>query len=278
MPSCPTCGDEFDTRRGLGVHHSSVHDRKLPNRTCGLCGERFHSPYEKKYCSEECHDEGVSYEGTANPNYRGGREQTECLICGSEFEYYESEKEGNYCSECVETEKWRNPPSISGTEHPRWNGGPVTLSCEVCDSEFERTPGNITSDVTCCSESCRAEWLSEAFTGEGHPNWKGGGNQEYGQGWNEARERALERDGYECQLCGTTADELGRNPDVHHVVPVRAYDASDGHDIEDAHTLDNLVSLCPGCHRKAEFGVVGRDRLTALAAIDGVDAAPERVP
>jgi hypothetical protein len=26
-----------------------------------------------------------------------------------------------------------------------------------------------------------------------------------------------------CVICGATTDELGRNPDIHHIVPVRAF-------------------------------------------------------
>lgn len=51
---CPTCGSEFDTRRGLEVHHSLVHDEQLANRKCADCGDEFYCPYEKKYCSREC--------------------------------------------------------------------------------------------------------------------------------------------------------------------------------------------------------------------------------
>lgn len=274
MPECPTCGDEFDTRRGLGVHHSSVHDERLPNRECDRCGTEFYCDYEKRYCSDECHDEAVSYEGENNPNYRGGTETAECVLCESEFEYYECEKEGLYCPDCVEDASWRELPDISGENNPRWNGGKREYECEMCDSRFERHPGNAKTDVTLCSRSCLQDWVSEAFTGEGHPNWKGGGNQEYGPGWNEARKNALERDGHECRVCGTTAEDLGRNPDVHHIVPVRAFADAEDRSIVDAHVLDNLVSLCPACHRKAEFGKIDRDRLYDLigATDDAVEA------
>ncbi|MEF8868528.1 MAG: HNH endonuclease signature motif containing protein, partial [Haloarculaceae archaeon] len=80
-------------------------------------------------------------------------------------------------------------------------------------------------------------------------------------GWNEVRERALERDDRTCVVCGTGADELGRNPDVHHIVPLRAFVESPVLMETDAHTIDNVVSLCPSCHRKAEFGHFSRAEL-----------------
>lgn len=273
---CPTCGRVFDARRGLGVHHSRVHGERLSNRECAECGERFYSEYERKYCSEECLDEGVSFEGKAHPNYSGGKETTSCDICGAEFDYYPSDKEGKYCSDCVENEPWRDPPVVEGSDHPRWVGGRSTYACEVCGETIERYPSELSGDVTLCSPDCQSEWVSEAFAGDGHPNWEGGTTESYGRGWNETRSKALERDDYECVVCGTGKEELGRNPDVHHIVPVRAFRESDDHDVTDAHYPENVVTLCPPCHRKADFGKIPKDRLRAAVTenADGGDATP----
>ncbi|WP_345893356.1 HNH endonuclease [Halorientalis brevis] len=260
---CPECDRVFDTRNGLAIHHSKKHGEVLPNRQCHNCEGYFHSEHQKKYCSDVCREEAVSFAGANNPNYNGGRETTTCQICDQEFEYYPSEKRGLYCPSCVETEQWRTPPTIEGQDHPRWSGGKQTVTCVVCGSEDERWPSEM-SDVIVCSEECRKQWLSEAFTGEGHPNWKGGGSPSYGKGWNEIRSQALERDGYQCRVCGVTPDELDRNPDVHHIIPVRVYAESENHSTEDAHRLDNVISLCISCHRKADHGKIPRGRLRAL--------------
>lgn len=265
MQECPTCERTFESRRGLGVHHSSVHDERLPNRTCDNCEERFFSNYAKRYCSDECHDEVVSYEGDDNPNYSDATVETECEICGNTFEYYPSNKEGLYCETCVETENWHHEPDISGEEHPRWKGGKRELSCTGCGSRVDRHPWNITSEHVFCSSDCRNDWLSEAFSGDGHPNWKGGGEANYEPGWRRVRERALERDGYTCVVCGTSSEELGWNPDVHHIVPVRRFVETPVTTVRDAHYLENLVSLCIDCHRKAEFGHISRKRLRIAA-------------
>lgn len=258
---CPTCGRVFDSRRGLAVHHSHAHDEKLPNRECAECGATFHCKHEKKYCSENCRDEGVSYEGENNPNYDGGKTETECDICGSEFEFYPSEKKGLYCSECVASKQWRHERDIEGEENPRWSGGRRKLDCEQCGDTVKRHSWNINGEATFCSDECQYEWLSEAFTGEGHPNWDGGDTGNYGPGWTRIRKLALERDGYECTHCGKTKAEIGRNPDVHHIVPVRVFAAARGFTKEDAHYKENVVSLCVDCHRKADFGVIPKARL-----------------
>lgn len=94
--------------------------------------------------------------------------------------------------------------------------------------------------------------ISRAKQGENNPNWKGGvtSNGIYrGPDWAEQREKALERDGHKCQICGRGVEDIGRNPDVHHIVPYGDFD-----DHEEANRLDNLISLCPSHHGKVEKG------------------------
>lgn len=261
---CPTCGRQFDTRRGLGVHHVAAHDERLPNRTCANCGRSFYSGYEKKYCSPGCLKSSVSFEGENNPNYRAAKKVTNCRLCGSEFEYYPSDKKGLYCAECVDRNEWQTTPGISGPDNPRWSGGKRTVSCTVCGEAVERYPSDFESEVVLCSAQCKREWLSDAFVGEGHPNWKGGSKVPYGRGWARVRKQALRRDGYRCRVCQKSKDDIGRNPDVHHIVPLRTFIESDEHEKEDAHTLDNVVSLCVDCHRKADFGNISAAKLRAL--------------
>lgn len=264
MHECPTCDVPFDSERAVRVHHSQAHGECLPNRTCDRCGDEFYSEYEQKYCSDDCRDESVSFEGEDNPNFRGGKSETECEVCGSVFEFYPSEKEGRFCPDCVETTDWQDPPSRGGDDNPQWNGGKNAVSCDVCGRIVQRYPSALDSDVTVCGDWCRGRWLSEEYSGEGHPNWRGGGNEAYGSEWQDVREKALERDGYQCLVCEKTADEIGRNPDVHHILPVRLFESSERHAVEDAHYLDNLVSLCPSCHRRAEFRHLSKDALKSL--------------
>lgn len=261
--TCPECGRGFETQRGLRVHHTQIHGESLPNRECAHCSVKFHCEYEKKYCSEECLAEGVSFAGVNNPNYSGGKEQTTCELCNASFEYYPSEKRGLYCPTCVETEQWQTPPKTEGKDNSLWSGGREQRPCEMCGKLIERWPSEFT-DVACCGEECRSKWLSETFTGPNHPNWKGKEKLAYGPGWDSIRRQAVERDGHRCLFCETTRSELGQNPDVHHIVPVRWFVDSDDHERRDAHTLDNVISLCRACHRRAEGGNISDGTLRSL--------------
>jgi DEAD/DEAH box helicase domain-containing protein len=108
------------------------------------------------------------------------------------------------------------------------------------------------------------EWLSD-------PN-------DYGPKWPATRDAVRRRDGNRCQGCG--APEMsGRQHDVHHKIPFRAF-LSDERRREGlpvtlawqvANRLDNLVTLCPACHHKAEAGVRTRSGLGGAAAlIEGI--------
>ncbi|GIK08078.1 MAG: hypothetical protein BroJett001_01440 [Chloroflexota bacterium] len=98
-------------------------------------------------------------------------------------------------------------------------------------------------------------------------NWSGAPN-DYGPDWTKIRGRVRARDGFRCQVCGLP--ENGRQHDVHHKVPFRnfvrksqsreSYLAA----LQQAHRLDNLVTLCASCHRKAEQNVRMRSGLAGL--------------
>ena len=85
---------------------------------------------------------------------------------------------------------------------------------------------------------------------------------EYGPNWKIMRNQARARDGYICQVCGIKEKE--KEHDVHHKTPFRIYKS-----FEQANVLENLITLCPTCHRKAESVVRVRSGLSGLAYITG---------
>ena len=79
----------------------------------------------------------------------------------------------------------------------------------------------------------------------------------YGSNWQQQRQLALARDGHRCRTCG--AEGLLH---VHHIRPFREYTS-----YLEANQLDNLATLCPSCHRRAEAGQQARSALGGLAYV-----------
>jgi hypothetical protein len=100
------------------------------------------------------------------------------------------------------------------------------------------------------------------FRGSDHPRWVGGKERDrlwYGPKWSQQRERAVQRDGFECQRpnCDHTRashrNQYGRDLHVHHIVPLRSFRDETGEiDYEQANALDNLVTLCIEHHARWE--------------------------
>lgn len=65
-----------------------------------------------------------------------------------------------------------------------------------------------------------------------------------------AKDRAKERDGFMCQVCG-----FNLFVHAHHITPVR----SGGSD-----ALSNLITLCPNHHLMAHAGLITKQQLRAI--------------
>jgi len=168
-----------------------------------------------------------------------------CDWCGEEFEYKKShEEQRRFCSmDCkgsFQESEWTNE------DHPRWDGGDVTVECEWCGEDYEVAPHK-QKDTRFCSRDCFGSWKSHAWAGEGSPIWKGGYSKYIGN-WRKNRRKALKRDNNTCQVCGTEEKELH----IHHIKPVVEFDG----DNPSMHELDNLITVCITCHPKVEHGKI----------------------
>lgn len=72
------------------------------------------------------------------------------------------------------------------------------------------------------------------FTGENNPKWKGGSK-------GTMRRYAITRDNFTCQKCGMKEPMPGFM-DIDHIKPKTKFP-------ELKRVLDNLLTLCPNCHR-----------------------------
>lgn len=90
---------------------------------------------------------------------------------------------------------------------------------------------------------------------------------DYGPNWKTQRRRALARDNHQCRMCGASEGMLH----VHHIRPFREFNYAPGQNenYQEANQLDNLITLCPSCHRQAEAGQQTRSALGGLAYVLG---------
>ncbi len=79
----------------------------------------------------------------------------------------------------------------------------------------------------------------------------------YGPNWEDQRLAARQRDGFTCQHCGKR--ETYQEHHVHHKTPFRRFES-----FQQANRLENLITLCPSCHRLAEGMVKMRSGLAGL--------------
>ena len=230
---CPTCEKSLSSERGMRQHHTKVHGEPLPNRTCNGCEREFYDPKARRTYCGECYSE----RGTQNGNWKNAKEQTECDRCGSEFRYYPSEKDGVYCSDCVEeAEEFLGTPSYETRDVKR-----VDRECEQCSERFSVLATTLQREpCRFCSHRCLCNWMSK----EGELP-----STVYNGDWWSVRHDALDRDNHQCRICGKTEDEIGQKPDVHHIEPIRTFDNH-----QDAHELSNVITLCRKCHINVERG------------------------
>jgi len=203
---------------------------------CPTCGDTYGTERGMKMHHAKTHGESIA-----------GFEY-ECDYC-EESIWYKQRRDGNehFCSkECESKHREENSflKGVTGIDHPSAKG--EILECDVCGNEFYCKKSHLDRRRFCSIECVGMHHRTR--TGEDHHRWKGGSSREDYTGiWWVNRRKALERDNYECQICGRGEDELGMNPDVHHTIPVRSFSHSD-----EAHKLDNLIVLCRDHHRQWE--------------------------
>lgn len=278
MAECPTCGDRFDTTAGMKRHHALMHGESIAGVEieCAVCGEttrkRPHQieDHEQNVCSEACRIELASINGTgeSNPNYKGGKSEYDCHNCGDTVCRYEStipNPERVFCdSDC--TAAWLlDTEEFGGPDHPRYNQ--IEVSCDYCGDTFTRSPSQDKLGGTFCSAECKNASHSDRVSGGGNPNWRHGQSDThtYGTGWEKTRTEVLERDGFECAICGLSDSAHRRSYngglEIHHIKPISEFGTQ-----EKANRLENLISLCSRCHGRVEHGGTEiRDKLAVVA-------------
>jgi len=177
----------------------------------------------------------------------------ECEWCGKEFERHKSKTKQSdhiYCSD--ECEGKRRTHEWEPEQQAGWSGGKHEYECDQCGETVLRYPYKVEQcEHTFCSYSCQGQWVSENKSGSDHWHYRGNDPVQYGQNWTSKREEAIKRDDEQCVDCGMTRqkhhDEYGSDIEVHHIKPVKTFS-----DVDEAHKLKNLVTVCTQCHHNRE--------------------------
>lgn len=234
-------------------------ERRMPEKIT-ISAEKLHHWYHEEVMtlSEIADEVGCSMTTAYNRmedhgiNRRTANQDVEahevhCEYCGTQkeippCEYEQSER--FFCDNQCQGEFLKETGRVSGENSPWWKGK-ESVECSNCGAPKTVYPSRLkTKSEHFCDISCYAEWQSRNRHGENHHQWNPDSKTQFYTGtWKNARRRVRERDENTCKLCEVDSDDIGRNLDVHHIRPIRAFSNP-----SDAHTMDNLVQLCRLCH------------------------------
>ena len=190
-------------------------------KQCTKCGKEFSGPQSwmiyRKHCSRQCKSNLVT---------------KLCRRCGKPFTLPASHI--IHMVHCSKECQMRRQSVI----------------CATCGIIFNKRDC-VVKTHNFCSNKCRLEWFSKNFTGDSSPHWQGGSDNYRGPNWKRQKRNALVRDGHTCRHCGITAQPLGQEPDVAHIIPFRNFGIEN---YREANRLDNLISLCRPCHIVFDYG------------------------
>lgn len=178
-----------------------------------------------------------------------------CENCGKKFFRRKSAiRRHTFCSTKCSDEYARTNPWNAGENNPMhridaWNKGltketdPRVLrgALKVKQNHPSKTDPNFGKKISLA--------LTGKYIGEKSFNWRGGYKSYYGRNWHKQRRLALRRDKYSCRICGINELELKHEPSVHHIIPFRVFGLDR---YKEANDLENLITLCPGCHSEYE--------------------------
>lgn len=122
--------------------------------------------------------------------------------------------------------------------------------CDICGSQITDRRRKHT-----CSNECTQKRLIREYNSERKASFRGGW-------WNTFKGEALSRDNYTCQECGRKRyDGKGVNTilEVHHIIPLCCGGTNEE---------ENLITLCPECHKKKHKNGYGKPTDAALQQIN----------
>lgn len=184
--------------------------------------------------NEKTNAAGLIVSGDKNPNWKGGKIEKVCAVCGKQYQVKRVNSSSRFCSlQCVGVSQ----RGKTVNREPKRE----TKTCCVCGSPFSVFRSHA-KRMKCCSKSCSNEMRSSLMKGDGNPNWSGGLSRlPYPWDFRETSKKVIERDGFICQ--NPECDGADERLTTHHI----NYDKQDCRQ-------ENLICLCSSCNSKANFG------------------------
>jgi hypothetical protein len=247
--SCPVCGKVFTFYASWPRKYCSndcylrqKQEGKYQVSNCPTCRKEFSylKTWPRKFCTNVC-------AGKANvvniKHFAPTRREVICQQCGGKFETTEKRTRGRFCSRHCHALWVVTPEGKAERPVPP----PVLGRCLVCGKEYKTHTSDAGRRKT-CSKACMGKRYSDAWSGEGNPQWQGGYEPYYGPSWRPAQKKARRRD-KGCQRCGKSPADIGQALDVHHIVRFANFGIE--RHIE-ANALSNLICYCRHCHLSVE--------------------------
>jgi 5-methylcytosine-specific restriction endonuclease McrA len=149
---CPNCDRQFDTVRGMKIHHAEIHGESIAGKecTCEWCGETFRrcpakvAENDSTYCSQSCVHESrtVEWAGDGHPN--ANSITVTCDECGEQFRRNPSREARNdrtFCSWDCYSEHMFDPETDGINYGSNWRTQRQRVlerdgeKCVVCSSD-----------------------------------------------------------------------------------------------------------------------------------------------
>lgn len=274
---CPSCGQLFSSRKGLGIHHSNSH------------GETLLEHERRTRDGIECPVCGVAFDKWKGIRAHVGWKHPDSDILDAEVpppaeEYIRSKWTSLTVSEMADhldksdrtIKKYIRGidgiPSKEIRRRPvREFGVPLPWLLDTLHNTLDKSVNQISDEIGVHSDVI-SRWMDDKFgiPRRGHQEatqvrWdeeKAGriesNRMHYGSPrsayevvkrslngvyWNDFRDTIQERDDHTCQLCGCEKEESDRRFDVHHIVPILAGGCNEP---------PLLMTLCQVCHQSSE--------------------------
>lgn len=238
---------------------------------CAHCGTEFYdwpsnrTGHGAYFCNRQCQRawQAAFRVGPNSPSWKGGPKTvtTSCGQCGKSLEieekHYRRFSGKHYCNRKCRSLKIG--AERSGENNNKWRGGDVALICAECATPFTRSRRSFNKQAShhFCSRKCKGEWMSKHLVGAHAARWTGGKVEYYGPNWLRQSRAARKRDTHRCRLCGSSKGQRGKALDVHHIRPFKSFGYIPGKNDNHlaANDLDNLLTVCPTCHKVLENGI-----------------------